>query len=155
MEWLDFMYECCKSEARVSGIELPDFDDFWEAGIVEYPPAEATRVFLENFRIDPKNHKLNTPSGRIEIYSDTIESFHYKDCPPMPTWLEPEEWLGSKSAQAYPVHLISNQPATRLHSQYDIGVTSLRRKISGREPVMINVEDAKTRGIKTGDKDGR
>jgi biotin/methionine sulfoxide reductase len=51
----------------------------------------------------------------------------------------------------FPLQLIANQPATRLHSQLDFGATSLASKIKDREPIRIYPEDAAIRGICTGD----
>ena len=64
-------------------------------------------------------------------------------------WIEPVEWLGSESPE-FPLHLISNQPSTRLHSQLDNGKNSQNGKVAGREPVMLNPLDAAERGIDTG-----
>ncbi len=47
--------------------------------------------------------------------------------------------------------MISNQPTLRLHSQLDNGSVSRGAKIKGREPVWINPQDAKARGISDGD----
>ena len=49
------------------------------------------------------------------------------------------------------MHLISNQPRTKLHSQYDHGPFSRAVKIRGREPVLIHPADARARGIEDGD----
>ncbi|WUH93774.1 hypothetical protein OG900_29115 [Streptomyces sp. NBC_00433] len=62
---------------------------------------------------------LATPSGRIEILSEEIDSFCYDDCAGHPTWFEPAEWLRGDLSDRFPLHLISNQPAARPHSQYD------------------------------------
>jgi biotin/methionine sulfoxide reductase len=105
---------------------------------------------LEDYRWDPSGSPLPTPSGRIELYSKTIEGFALPDCPPYPTWLEPRERLGMQTAH-HPLHLVSNQPRTRLHSQLDHGSTSLDSKVAGREPVRINPDDAAARGIVGGD----
>ena len=51
----------------------------------------------------------------------------------------------------YPLHLISNQPTHRLHSQLDNAISSQNEKIAGREPVLINSRDAERRGVKSGD----
>ena len=66
-------------------------------------------------------------------------------------WFEKQEFIGSERSAAFPLALNSNQPVTRLHSQYDFGETSRAGKIDGREPVRINPIDAETRGIKEGD----
>lgn len=65
--------------------------------------------------------------------------------------MEPSEWLGSELAERFPLHLISNQPRTRLHSQYDIGSYSVDSKVSGCEPIRIARGDAASRGIADGD----
>ena len=49
------------------------------------------------------------------------------------------------------LHLLSNQPHTKLHSQYDHAAFSLSNKIAGREPVLLNPADAAERGISEGD----
>jgi biotin/methionine sulfoxide reductase len=66
-------------------------------------------------------------------------------------WLEPAEWIGSELAQRYPLHLLSHQPATRLHSQYDHGSVSRASKVRDREPILLNPDDAAARGIAGGD----
>ncbi len=90
---------------------------------------------------------LPTPSGKIEIASARIAGFGYADCPGHPTWLPPAERPNSR----FPLQLIANQPATRLHSQLDFGATSLKSKIKDREPVRIHPQDAAARGIGDGD----
>ena len=110
-------------------------------------------VLFDAFRADPDAHPLRTASGKIEIGSDTIAGFDYPDCAGHPTWMEPAEWLGdtSEAAARYPLTLIANNPATRLHSQLDPGATSQASKIHGREPVRINPADAAHAGISDGD----
>ena len=131
------------------GIELPGFDEFWERGYFEVPKPEKPHVMFRDFRTDPAAHRLPTPSGKLELYSERIASFGYADCPGHPAWIEPVEWLGN--ASRYPLHLISSQPATKLHSQYDHGVVSLERKIQGREPIRMHPDDAAARGLEAGD----
>ena len=66
-------------------------------------------------------------------------------------WMEPAEWLGAAREADYPLHLVSNQPVTRLHSQLDCGVTSTESKVAGREAALIHPDDAALRGINDGD----
>ena len=75
----------------------------------------------------------------------------YADCPPHPAWLPPAEWLGSPAAAHWPLHLVTHQPATRLHSQMDPGPISRSQKVAGREPIRINPSDAAKRDIHDGD----
>jgi biotin/methionine sulfoxide reductase len=151
MAWLQHLYDQDRQAAAQRGVELPGFQEFWERGHVEIPESERPTVLLEAFRDDPVLHPLTTPSGRIEIYSERIASFGYEDCPGHPVWIEPEEWLGSAKAERYPLHLISNQPRTRLHSQLDNGIVSRESKIRDREPIWLHPADAAQRGIIGGD----
>jgi biotin/methionine sulfoxide reductase len=100
---------------------------------------------------DPEAQRLNTPTGRIELYSATIDSFGYADCPGHPVWIAPREYLGSPRAADYPLHLLTVQPATRLHSQWDHVGVSRDSKIAGREPLTLHADDAAERGIADGD----
>ncbi|MCZ6524118.1 MAG: molybdopterin-dependent oxidoreductase [Alphaproteobacteria bacterium] len=150
-DWLRHLYDIFRQQVARERIELPDFDSFWETGVIELPLDDSERVLFAEFRRDPAANPLPTPSGRIEIFSETIDSFGYDDCRGHPMWFEPAEWLGSEKARRHPLHLVSNQPRTRLHSQLDCGATSLANKVQGREPVLINPGDAAARGIEDGD----
>ena len=149
-EWLESFYSQFQKSAKELDIKMPNFSEFWSNGFYEFPE-DKPKAFLHKFRSDPERNQLRTPSGKIEIYSSTIDNFEYEDCPGHPVWLEPCEWLGSDKITKFPLHLITNQPKTRLHSQYDNGGYSLKNKIKGREPVSINPKDAHKRGIKDGD----
>jgi biotin/methionine sulfoxide reductase len=150
-QWLEDIYRQTKHNALERGVAMPEFAQFWEQGSFTFPAAIKPHTMLADFRELPDERPLQTPSGKIEIGSKTIDGFGYKDCRGYPCWFEPVEWLGSKQAELFPLHLISNQPAKRLHSQLDNGITSQESKINGREPIRINPDDAKQREIVTGD----
>jgi biotin/methionine sulfoxide reductase len=151
MEWLRHLYDVARQQASARDVDLPPFDDFWATGHVELPITGDPPVLFEAYRTDPQAHPLKTPSGRVELFSETIAGYGYADCPGHPVWLEPAEWLGSEQAAAYPLHLLSNQPRSRLHSQLDCGEVSRGAKVAGREPVWLNPDDAAARGIASGD----
>jgi biotin/methionine sulfoxide reductase len=149
--WLRWLYTVARQRAAEHGIDMPEFAAFWEEGIFRLPPAAKPQVLMEDFRADPEGAALKTPSGRIEIFSETIASFGYDDCPGHPAWLEPAEWLGAPRAGRYPLHQLSHQPATKLHSQYDLGPHCEAARPSGRERLRLHPEDAGARGIADGD----
>jgi biotin/methionine sulfoxide reductase len=151
MAWCEWVYNKVRASAQAKGVALPGFQQFWAEGFVELPPPERDYVLFEDFRRDPDAHPLKTPSGRIEITSQALAALDYTECPPHPAWLAPAEWLGSAAAQRWPIHLLTNQPATRLHAQMDPGPVSRASKVAGREPVRINPADAAHRGICNGD----
>jgi biotin/methionine sulfoxide reductase len=150
MAWIRELYDV--TVEKNPQFDLPAFDEFWNVlGKVTLPQPANARIILEDFREDPVAHPLTTPSGKIEIFSDTINDFAYDDCLAHPSWLEPVEWLGSAKSKAHPLHMVTNQPSTRLHSQLDNGITSRQAKISDREAVRIHPQDAKARSISAGD----
>ena len=149
--WLRRLWNDATAKGRARGVDLPTYEEFCDKGVVELDRPALPRVLLEAFRADPVANPLHTQSGRIELYSPVIDAFAVADCPPTPTWLEPEEWLGSPSVERYPLHLLSNQPATKLHSQLDYGRTSVAAKRSGREVLRMHPEDAAARGLDDGD----
>ena len=151
MAWVKTLYETTRENAARAGVNLPAFDSFWAGEQFCFEDQVAEREFtLEAFRRDPAEYPLRTPSGRIELYSETIASFGYQDCPGHPVWCDKVEWLGGARARDYPLHLISNQPKTRLHSQLDHAATSRSAKRQQREVVRINPADAAARGIEDG-----
>jgi biotin/methionine sulfoxide reductase len=148
--WLRHIYGQTRAANAAAGIALPEFEAFWAQGYAEQPRPEADFVLFADFRRAPEAHPLRTPSGRIEIYSDVIARFGYDDCPPHPTWLPPREWLGAREALRHPLHLVTIQPAHRLHSQMDPGPVSGGHKVAGREMIRMNPADAARRGLEAG-----
>ena len=63
---------------------VPEFDEFWAAGEARLPISSDDHTLFDRFRADPDERKLATPSGRIELYSETIAGFGYDDCPGHP-----------------------------------------------------------------------
>ncbi|WP_017538864.1 molybdopterin-dependent oxidoreductase [Nocardiopsis halophila] len=153
-EWMRHMYGQWRArQHEMFGADLPAFDDFWEAGGVDLPGRvddEAMAAFAE-FRQDPVGSPLQTPSGRIELFSATIAGFGYADCPGYPIWLPGEERIGSSRSRRWPLLLLANQPQGRLHSQQDMGAYSASLKVQGRAPVRMNPDDAAARGLSDGD----
>ena len=145
-QWLRHLYGQWRADLKAAGHEMSPFEQFWAAGSLEIPVPDPRQVLLSAFRRDPARFALSTPSGKIEIFSATIDSFGYPDFPGHPVWLEPAEWLGRHPAR-YPLQLVANQPRQRLHSQLDVGAYSQEGKIRGREPAAMNPGDAAARGI--------
>lgn len=146
-EWIEHLYDRFRSYHPA----YPELEELQSSGHFQipkewFPPVPSQIVAFIN---DPAGHPLSTPSGRIELFSTTIAGFGYDDCPPHPTWLEPAEWIGN--ADEYPLHMISNQPKTRLHSQWDQGETSLKGKVDGREQIGMHPSDAAERDLSQGD----
>lgn len=144
------LFETTRAALVAGGHDAPDFEAFWDHGELRLPLKPDDGGPACAFRNDPLASALQTPSGKIEIFSETIESFGYDDCRGHPQWYPPRaEAEGNESR--FPLYLVCNQPHQRLHSQLDYGDFSRSTKIKGREPVRINPLDAAERGISDGD----
>ncbi|MGI9394366.1 MAG: molybdopterin guanine dinucleotide-containing S/N-oxide reductase, partial [Boseongicola sp.] len=147
-EWMRWIYDVSRQSAAREGVSLPGWDDFQSVGYFKVDEPAENIVMLGAFRSDPVKSRLATPSGKIEIFSETIAAFGYDDCPGHPAWIEPAEWLGN--VNKYPLHMISNQPEKKLHSQLDHGAVSRGAKLNDHEPIMMHPFDARQRGLKDG-----
>lgn len=154
MQWLAGMYDAMAKQAAVNKVTLPPFDVFWQSNnYVQFPIPDANRhwVRFADYREDPLLNPLGTPSGKIEIYSETVAAMGYDDCPGHPTWMAPHEWYRGPEAGRFPLSLTSGHPVNRLHSQLDNTPLRAKYAVAGREAILINQQDARARGITSGD----
>ena len=149
-EWIAQLYGEYRDLAAQDDIEVPDLETLKARNWVQLPiRAEGpNRTLFAPFREDPAAAPLGTPSGKIEIFSDTIAGFGYDDCPGHPVWLPPSEWLGEATPEA-PLHLVSPQPGDKLHSQLESALAD--REGARPETLLIHPDDATARGLRTGD----
>lgn len=147
-DWQRWIWDRSRQKAAQEAIELPDWESFQNAGWFKVPVSAEPMIMLQEFRKDPEANPLKTPSGKIEIYSNTIANFDYDDCIGHPAWMKPVEWLGN--AETDELHLISNQPHNKLHSQLDHGAVSVKDRPNGVEPVTMHPSDAASRGLEDG-----
>ena len=146
-DWLRWMYSSVRNQLLEKGLEAPTFERFWEGGELRLPQHGDEGGSQRAFRLDPDANPLPTASGRIHLASEVIASFNYEDCPGHPAWLAPTE----PTCEAYPLYLIANQPATKLHSQFDYGDYSQAAKVKGREVCTLHPALARARNISEGD----
>ena len=119
----------------------------------ELPPSAADHALFADFRADPDAHPLRTPSGRIELYSETVAGLRLRRLP-RPPGLAGARASGSapRARGRFPLLLVANQPG-------DAAAQPARRRRAtarparsrGREPVRLHPDDAAARGIADGD----
>ncbi|NCB55817.1 MAG: trimethylamine-N-oxide reductase TorA, partial [Epsilonproteobacteria bacterium] len=156
MDWIEEYYNVAYNTILKTPQLLTDmkpFKTFWSENkpvIFNSTMESESFVKFKDFRDDPILQPLGTPSGLIEIYSDTIAKMNYDDCRAYPSWFEPIEWLGMKQKPAE-FHMLSPHPYDRLHSQQN--QTRLRDTyaVANHEPIYINPKDAAKKQIKNGD----
>ena len=144
------------------------WEDFKEKGYYLYDVAEDWEddpPGLRQFHDDPEKHKIPTPSGKLEFYSERLAK-HFpddKERPPLPKWIEKgimhDERLSSSRAKMFPLILQSNHGRWRVHAQCD-DITWTREaptcKVIGPdgykyEPCWLHPSEAEKRGIQNGD----
>lgn len=134
--------------------ELPPLDELLEANAgVWCRPVREPAVAFADFRRDPAKYPLNTPSGKIEIFSKQLFDLgHHSEIPAVPKYIE--EWespFGGDFTPAgrYPLQAIGHHTLHRVHSTHDNN-DWLEEAFPQR--VFINPVDASPRGIRDGDR---
>lgn len=150
-EWIAHLYQQCAVAHARKGIDWPEFEAFWQRGYVEVPERNDPYIFMDAFRADPQASPVQTASGKIELFCQTIADYQLEDMAGHPEWREPQEWLGAELSKTYPLHMISVQPADRLHSQLDATASVQRNKTAGHETLYMHPQDATPRDIRNGD----
>jgi anaerobic dimethyl sulfoxide reductase subunit A len=133
--------------------ELPSLDELLDgnAGVWCRPVREPAVAFAD-FRRDPAKYPLNTPSGKIEIFSKHLFDRHNPaEIPAVPKYIE--EWespFGEDFTPAgrFPLQAIGHHTLHRVHSTHDNN-DWLEEAFPQR--VFINPVDACPRGIRDGD----
>jgi trimethylamine-N-oxide reductase (cytochrome c) len=166
-EWQEYAFNTSKLPTEISweeisekGYYIPHFDPNWK----DVPSGQ--RQFYD----DPENYPMDTPSGKLEFYSERLAT-HFpddKERQPIAKWViggpESEGWthdetlLGEK-AKKYPLVMAAITGRWRLHAQADDitwfrEISTCKVKASDGylyEPLWLSPEDAAKRGIKDGD----
>ena len=143
-QWLEYIY----NNLRVQESELPDYESFKEAGIYRYRNHPDCIAFQAQ-REDPEKHPFPTPSGKVEIFSETVWNTEFKEpFPAIPCYVEPPEGAGSPLAEKYPIQLIGWHTKRRTHSIHDNNAQMHKIDL---QQLWMHPVDAKERGIKEGD----
>jgi anaerobic dimethyl sulfoxide reductase subunit A len=147
-EWLQYIYE----QSRKMLPELPDYQSFQKMGIYKQKNPDEPPVAFESFRKDPKANPLDTPSGKIEIFSkrlwDIGKTWELPEgdvITALPEYTPTWEGVSDPLKEKYPLQMIGHHYKQRTHSTY--GDVEWLKKTAPQE-VWINSNDAKERGIK-------
>ncbi len=144
-QWLAHLYDQFERNAQADGIDVPDFATLKSRNVIKLPvePHAAAPAPFADFRADPAQHPIGTPSGRIEIFSDTIAGFGYHNVSGHPVWHAPDV------DDDYPLRLLSPQPRDKLHSQMQSAI--IDSETGAVAELIMHPEDAKARGLAEGD----
>lgn len=130
--------------------ELPGLDELLETNAGVYAkPVTKPAVGLADFYANPEKHPLDTPSGKIEIFSKTLYELGKPDeIPAVPKYIQEWESPFGAEAEKYPLQAIGHHYMARVHSTHannDWLVEAFPQR------AFINPLDAEKRGIADGD----
>lgn len=156
-EWIRRLYE--GDRERSTG--LPTFDQLLEEGLAWRADRTEPFVALADWRSDPDAHPLDTPSGKIELFSEQLAAVAeaLRDTPdegaitPVPTYVPewgPAEFAVEQAEPACdrPLRVFGFHSVARIHSSWG-NVPAVSRRVP--QVISINPADADARGIATGD----
>ncbi len=154
-EWVRWMHE----ETRKDRPDFPTFEELQEQGVYRYTNPDGPTVPLKEFREDPVANPLDTPSGKIEIFSSELwemtSTWEFPNAEPgdkltaLPEHVD--TWEGAIEARTnakYPLQVIGHHYKSRTHSTYG-NVPWLKE--AHPQKVWMNPVDAQERGIENDD----
>ncbi len=146
--WIEWAIEAYR-EARFPNVPAIDEFEASNAGVYSVPVLKPAVAF-EAFRADPEANPLQTPSGKIEIFSQTLYDKGKPDViPAVPKYIQEWESPFGPEAARYPLQALGHHSMGRVHSTHDNN-DWLREAFPQR--VFINPLDAEARGIRDGDR---
>ncbi|WP_167590329.1 molybdopterin-containing oxidoreductase family protein [Oceanidesulfovibrio indonesiensis] len=109
---------------------------------IDLPALKAGRAVRLNIPANPYAHGFNTPSGKVEFYSQAMAD---QGLPPLP---DGEIWRDPEGGDAYPLECITPPHHLLLNSAFN-EVDAIRESV-GVAAVMIHPRTAEARGIADG-----
>lgn len=151
-DWLREIYDETRAANAEKGMNMPTWDDGYAMGVWKMKPEPIVK--LADYVEDPEANALPTPSGKIEIYSETLAGFEA-------TWeLADDEvvtalpiydpgFLGYEACtEEYPLQITGFHYKAHTHSSY---ANNEVIQAAAQHVAWVNPVDAEARGIKDGD----
>ena len=151
-QWVEYMYHQCR-EVRP---DLPEkYSDAVAQGVFKWNRGDQPKIGLQAFRENPAEAPLNTPSGKIEIFSkqlwDLSKSWRLSAgdvITALPEYHATWGMPGNSDAQKYPLQLVGHHYKQSTHSSY---ANNPWLQEAAPHSLWINPLDAEPRGIRHGD----
>lgn len=152
-DWIKHLYEQGRQRGAQRGLDMPTYDEGVKMGFWKHEPD--TVIGLEDFRQDPNANPLDTPSGKIEIYSDRLaqmkQTWQFDDprdfLDPLPIYA-PGYNSYEDTTDEYPLVVAGFHYKSRTHSSF--GFIDVLEQ-AAPQVMWISPADAQPRGISDGD----
>jgi anaerobic dimethyl sulfoxide reductase subunit A len=145
--WIEYFLDMYRKDLFP---DIPRLDEFEQSNMGAYTfSVTDPHVPFEDFRKDPIAHPLNTPSGKIEIFStDLYDKARPSLIPAVPKYIQEWESPFGPEAELFPLQAMGSHTMHRVHSTHDNN-DWLAEAFPQR--VYMNPLDAQDRGIQDGD----
>ena len=100
------------------GSGFPDYEILRKEDIFKFAIAEPYIAFKKEIE-DPANNPFDTPSCKIEIYSQRITDLNNPEIPPIPKYIEAWESRNDPLSEKYPLQLTTTHSPRCAHFQFD------------------------------------
>lgn len=146
-DWIEWALEVYR---RTRFPEVPHIKEFKKNNTGVYSkPVKKPAIAFADFRKDPDKHPLDTPTGKIELFSKRLYDYEQPDViPAVPKYIQEWESPFGKESKRYPLQALGHHYMPRVHSTHD-GLDWLEKAFPQR--VFINPLDANKRNIEDGD----
>jgi anaerobic dimethyl sulfoxide reductase subunit A len=111
-EWLKILFDFNPEYQK----HIKDYEKFRKDGIHRVELERPYVAFQKQIE-DPENHPFETPSGKIEIFSQRVVDIDHPQCPPIPKYMQVPEDRFDPLADKYPLQLLTPHPKNRVHSE--------------------------------------
>jgi anaerobic dimethyl sulfoxide reductase subunit A len=142
-QWLEQIV----GDARQRDPGFPSYEELRERGFYRKDPEEYV-AFEKEIR-DPAGHPFPTPSGKVEIFSQTLSELNRAGIPGVPHYIPAWEGPQDELALRYPLQCIGPHYKRRTHSTWD---EDPWMEEADPQQMWIGPRDAAARGIANGDR---
>jgi anaerobic dimethyl sulfoxide reductase subunit A len=147
-EWVEWIVDEVYRKTRFP--EMPSFSELEKSGKGLYvKPVTKPGIAFSDFRKDPSRYPLDTPTGRIEIFSEPLFAMGKPDeIPAVPKYITEWESPFGKEAENYPLQAMGHHYMPRVHSTHDNNEWTME---AFPQRLFMNHSDASKRRIRNGD----
>ncbi len=147
-EWIEHLMQIYRDKRFP---DLPSLQEMEEKNMGVYTKkVTEPEIAFADFRKNPEKYPLNTPSGKIEIFSKQMYDRHLPETvPPIPKYIQEWESPFGSEAKKYPLQVVGPHYMPRVHSTHDNNDWLME---AFPQRVFVNEIDARERKLKDGDK---
>ncbi|UTT87114.1 molybdopterin-dependent oxidoreductase (plasmid) [Vibrio pelagius] len=143
-QWIEWIWE--ETRKLHASDNLPSFEQFQQTRRFAFK--DSTYVAFEQNVKNIEQYPLDTPSGKIEIFSKRLYDMNHPEIPALSSYVPAHEGFEDPLAKRFPLQLITWKPKNRANS------TQFKNpwlQEVAKQELWMNPIDAEKRGVKDGE----